>query len=104
MQLGNASVEGLAAMRDSATVLAVRTGDGTWLYPGWQFTGRGEVHAVLTPVLAALQGLDGWVAGIWLCNQHPDLDRLSPRQALANGVDPNTIATLALHDKVALLS
>lgn len=65
----------------------MRTADGQWLYPAWQFTGGGGIHPVLVPVLKALRGLDRWAAGVWLVAAHPDLSGSSPRQALRDGAD-----------------
>lgn len=90
--------EALAARREERTLLAMRTGSGEWLYPAWQFTVEGPVHVQLVPVLAALRGLDQWAAGIWIVNEHPDLGGMSPRKALASGMDVATVARLAQHD------
>ncbi|WP_183407752.1 hypothetical protein [Nocardioides marmoriginsengisoli] len=101
-QLGGISKQALADRRRSETVLAMRSGDGPWLYPAWQFTGDGRIHPALAPVLKALRGSDGWVAGVWLTSEHPDLDGRSPRTALREGTDPHTVAALAAHDMAAL--
>lgn len=82
--------------RGEVLVMAVRSGD--WLYPAWQFTGKGAVHPQLTPVLVALRGMDGWLAGVWLVSAHPDLDGRSPRQALREGERPAVVAWVAQHD------
>jgi hypothetical protein len=103
-QLGGISKQALAERRRHETILAMRTGDGTWLYPAWQFTGDGRIHAVLAPALKALRGVDGWVAGVWLTSEHPDLEDVSPRAALRNGVDPAAVAALAAHDIAALVA
>jgi len=102
VQLGQVTKQALASRRANESVLAMRTGDGQWLYPAWQFTGSGGLHPVLVPVLKALRGLDRWAAGVWLVAEHPDLSGASPRQALRNGTDPDTVARLALRDKTAL--
>lgn len=88
----------LEQRRSAQTVLAMQTGDGTWLYPAWQFTGRGDVRPELVPVLAALRGLDRWAAGVWLNSAHPDLDGQTPRAALRDGVDPRVVAACAYRD------
>lgn len=95
--LGNVSPEDLSHRRAERSILAVQTGDGTWLYPSWQFDENGGVRQVLQPVLAELSRLDGWVAGVWLVNPHPGLGARSPRRALADGEDPRLIASLASH-------
>lgn len=103
-QLGGVTKQALGSRRTHQSVLAMRAGDGQWLYPAWQFTGDGRVHAVLTPVLKSLRGLDRWAAGVWLVSGHPDLDGSSPRQALRDGTDPETVARLALRDTSALVA
>lgn len=101
-QLGSLTPGALAVRRREQTVLAMQTGAGEWLYPAWQFTGEGAVHAQLVPVLDAFRGLDGWVAGTWLTNTRDDLGGLSPRQALSGGANPETIAVLAWEDATVL--
>ncbi|WP_299056433.1 hypothetical protein [uncultured Nocardioides sp.] len=100
-QLGNITKQAVDSRRRSGTILAMQTGDGTWLYPAWQFTGNGKIHAALVPALRSLRGMDRWQAGVWLVSAHPDLDGLSPRQALSDGADPEQIAALATADRAA---
>jgi hypothetical protein len=102
LQLGLRTKQALDSRRNTQTVLAMQTGDGTWLYPAWQFTGDGRVHQVLLPVLKELRGIDRWQVGVWLVSGHPDLEGISPRQALRDGLDPVAVARLAAHDKAAL--
>lgn len=104
LQLGLRTKQALDSRRKTQTVLAMQTGDGTWLYPAWQFTGDGHVHQVLLPALKALRGIDRWQAGVWLVSEHPDLGGISPRQALREGVDPAAVARAAAHDKAALVA
>lgn len=94
--------DALAARREERTLLAMRTGSGEWLYPAWQFTVEGPVHEQLVPVLAALRALDGWLVGVWIVNEHPDLGGLSPREALARGTGAATVARLAQQDAAVL--
>lgn len=101
-QLGGVTKQALGSRRANQSVLAMRAGDGQWLYPAWQFTGTGRVRPVLVPVLKALRGLDRWAAGVWLVAPHPDLSGSSPRQALRDGTEPATVARLARRDASAL--
>ena len=101
-QLGGGTKQALDSRRRNQTVLAMQTGDGTWLYPAWQFTGQGGIHSVLVPVFKALRGLDRWSAGVWLVSDHPDLSGRSPRHALRDGVAPDVVARLAVRDKTEL--
>lgn len=103
-QLGGITKQALAGRRANKSVLAMRAGDGQWLYPAWQFTGDGGVHPVLVPVLRALRGLDRWAAGVWLVAEHPDLAGSSPRQALRHGTDPATVVGVARRDAAALVA
>lgn len=103
-QLGGVTKQALGSRRTHQSILSMRTGDGQWLYPAWQFTGAGGVHPALVPVLRALRGLDRWAAGVWLVAPHPDLSGSSPRQALRDGTDPATVARLARHDTSALVA
>jgi hypothetical protein len=99
VQLGGVSRQAIDSRRSHQTILAMKAGDGTWLYPAWQFTGTGSIHAELVPVLKALRGMERWSAGIWLVSSHPNLDGRSPRGALADGVDPDDVARLARNDQ-----
>ncbi len=103
-QLGGVTKQALGSRRANESVLAMRTGDGHWLYPAWQFTGDGGIHPVLAPVLKALRGLDRWAAGVWLVAAHPDLSGASPREALRDGTAPATVARLARHDASTLVA
>jgi hypothetical protein len=102
LQLGLRTKQALDSRRNTQTILAMQTGDGTWLYPAWQFTGDGSVHQVLLPALKELRGMDRWQVGVWLVSEHPDLGGISPRQALRDGVDPLAVARVAARDKAAL--
>lgn len=103
-QLGRVTKQAIDSRRTHHTVLAMRAGDGTWLYPAWQFTGAGDIHAALRPVLKALRGLDRWAAGTWLVSDHPALGGRSPRAALREGSDPDEVAALARADAAALVA
>lgn len=98
VQLGGISKQALAGRRERHTVLAMKTKDGFWLYPAWQFTGDGHVHDVLLPVVKELAPLNGWSAGVWLVKEHPDLNGRSPRKALAEGTPPADVAKIARQD------
>lgn len=103
-QLGGITKQALDSRRRTQSVLAMQTGDGTWLYPAWQFDGHGSIHGVLTPVLKALRGMDRWQAGVWLVADNPDLGGVSPRQALREGVAPADVARVAEHDRQQLVA
>lgn len=90
--------EALTAEQADGGVLGMRTSDGVWVFPAWQFAEAGGVHPELRAVVRALRRLDGWSAGVWLNSVHIDLNGLTPRQALAAGVDPCDVAQLATQD------
>jgi hypothetical protein len=102
LQLGGVTKQALDSRRHTGSVLAMRTGDGHWLYPAWQFTGQGGVHPALAPVFKALRLLDGWSAAVWLISDHPDFGGKSPRRALRGQVDPDLVAEVARQDALAL--
>jgi hypothetical protein len=101
-QLGGITKQALSDRRKTPSVLAMRAGDGTWLYPAWQFSGAGAVHRVLAPVLREMAPVDRWAAGVWLVSDHPNLGGRSPRAALRDGEDPLRIAALAAVDAATL--
>ena len=101
-QLGGISKQALSERRRTRSVLAMRAGDGTWLYPAWQFTGTGTVHPVLAPVLRALGAVDRWAAGVWFVSEHPGLGGRSPRASLREGDDPREVAAVAAGDAATL--
>lgn len=103
-QLGGLTKQALDSRRRTQTVLAMQAGDGTWLYPAWQFDGLGSIHRALTPVLKALRSVDRWQAGVWLVAEHPDLGGVSPRHALRDGVAPADVARVAEHDRQRLVA
>lgn len=103
-QLGGITKQALSDRRKTRSVLAMRAGDGRWLYPAWQFTGAGTVHPALAPVLRALRPLDRWAAGVWLVGAHPELGGRSPRAALRDGEPPRRVADLAAADAATLVA
>lgn len=101
-QMGGIPTAELDELRRHSNVLGVRAADGAWLFPAWQFTGSGTVHAQLLPILSAFEGVDGWVVAAWLNNPHPDLDGTTPRQALRRQGAQARVTEVARHDRWTL--
>ena len=68
-QLGHITRQTLSARRKTRSVLAMRAGDGTWIYPAWQFTGAGTIHrpryrcCARSPPSTGRRRGTGWSAG-----------------------------------------
>jgi hypothetical protein len=79
------------------SILAMRTSDGKWIYPTFQFTGRSLLPG-LSDVLSAFRDadVDGWMVASWLQLAQPGLDGASPADWLAAGSDTARLRELAL--------
>jgi hypothetical protein len=94
--LGGISRQAVEDRRRRQRLIALRTQDGTWLYPAFQFDERGRL---LPPVVAAHRGLavgriDGWTAAASLLGPQPELHGRSIRDHLAAGLDPEPVDDL----------
>lgn len=86
---------GLDRRRDRHRVLGCRAGNGSWVYPTFQFLG-GTVLAELHRVLAVLvPPTDGWTAGLWLRTPNAALLGLQPAAWLAAGRDARRVVVAA---------
>lgn len=86
--LGVPSRGALAARRRRGSVLGVRSADGVWMYPLWQFQRRGGVEEVRPGLVAVLRewtGLDGWTVAVLLQVGAVELEGLSPLGWLREG-------------------
>jgi hypothetical protein len=72
--LGGVLQQAVEARRTEHTVLTVKTADGRWAYPTFQFTGS-DVDPALVPAIQALQDAPAWSAALWFLTPSPDLDR-----------------------------
>ena len=88
------SKQAVSDRRKHGSVLAMRTGDGLWVYPVFQFEGR-RVKPALTGVLRVFRGYDGWTASVWLTTRNDELDGRSPVEWLAHGLDQDLVLRLA---------
>ena len=85
--LGVPTRQALASRRAHGSVLALKTADGHWVYPAFQFDhARHRVRPALAEVLKVMRGVDPWVVGLWLVEDHPDLEGHSPLEALPGRV------------------
>lgn len=87
------SKQAVEARRERRSILALRTSDGRWVYPVFQFA-DGSVRKDLATVLHTLGESPSWTAATWLRTPHVDLDRLSPLAWLDDG-RPLTAVTRA---------
>lgn len=75
--LGGVSKQAVDARRKKHTILAVKTSDGRWAYPTFQFTGN-DVDPALTPAIQALRTAPAWSVALWFVTPNPDLDETTP--------------------------
>lgn len=97
--LGIPTRQALDSRRRSGSVLGLKTGHGTRLYPLFQFQrhrgGRVEVKPALVPVLRTLRGFDAWAVGVLLHTTAPELDGLTPLEWTRRHRSPDAIANFA---------
>ena len=75
--LGGVSKQAVADRRKKHTILAVKTSDGRWAYPTFQFTGN-DVDPALVPAIQAFRSAPAWSAALWFVTPNPDLDEATP--------------------------
>jgi hypothetical protein len=71
--LGGVTKQAVAARRDKHTILAVKTSDGRWIYPTFQFTGQ-DVDSALVPAIRAFENAPAWSTALWFVTPNPDLE------------------------------
>jgi hypothetical protein len=75
----------------------MRTSDGVWVYPTWQFLDDGSLvpgaSRVLQPFVRG--GVDGWETAGWLESTFKELGGGSPRQHLLSGGDADQLVEMA---------
>lgn len=92
--LGIPSKQALESRRKKSSLLAMKTGDGKWVYPVFQFKGR-AVHPGLVPAIRAFRGQPGWSAGTWFVTPHDDLREQTPLEWARQGGDADWLKVLA---------
>src|SRR5690606_14185019 len=83
--------------RRSGGLLALRTSDGVWVYPEWQFDENGHVRKGVGESVRALAygGMDPWTQAVWFRGESPDLGDESAASWLSSGKDPAAVVQLA---------
>ena len=95
--LGGISRQALAERRSRRTVLALRTSDGEWVYPMFQFTEGGDVLPGLTDVVQCFDPdtVDDWTVAGWMTARHADLGNRSVVAWLRSGKPPAKVRGMA---------
>jgi hypothetical protein len=94
--LGGISRQAVADRRSRHTLLGLRTSDGVWVYPTFQFNEQGEVLEGLPGVLKILAPvLDDWSLAGWLMSSFDPLGGSTPIEWLRCGEAPEPLVELA---------
>jgi hypothetical protein len=72
--LGGLPRTAVAARREAGELLGVKTSDGVWIYPVFQFA----VHPALRQAIKALADSPRWSAALWFVTENPELDEKTP--------------------------
>ncbi len=92
--LGGVSKQAVEARRKKHTLLAVKTADGRWAYPTFQFTGD-AVDPRLVPAVQAFRSAPAWSAALWFVTPNPDLDDATPLAWARDERPPETLTASA---------
>lgn len=98
--LGGLSRRVVAVRRDAGELLGVKTADGTWIYPTFQFAGT-AVHPALRQAIKALADSPRWSVALWFVTENPELDEKTPVEWAQQDGDLGTLlrsAKAANHD------
>ena len=95
--LGDISRQAVADRRRRGTLLGLKTADGVWVYPTFQFGSDLEILHGLPAVLKVLADskVDHWTLAGWLASPLEALGGLSPIQWLERREDLETLLVLA---------
>lgn len=95
--LGGISRQAVADRRSRRTLLALRTADGPWVYPTFQFDEHHEVVPGLPAVIQILaeSGVDDWTLAGWLVSPMRSLGGSTPVAWLRAGNDLERLQALA---------
>lgn len=85
--LGGISRQAVAERRQRRTLLGLRTDDGHWVYPVFQFDERNAIPTGLAELLRILgdSGVDDWSLAGWLASPLRSLDGSTPIEWLRRG-------------------
>lgn len=92
--LGGVTKQAVEARRRKSTILALRTSDGKWVYPSFQFDGA-DVSRPLVPAIRAFRDSPPWSAALWFVTGNDDLDGKTPLDWAKAELPPGSIATSA---------
>jgi len=95
--LGNISRQAIAERRDRRTLLGLRTADGSFVYPVFQFDAHNEVLPGLAEVLQRFdrENVDEWTVAGWLVASQHSLEGDSVVDTLASGRAREKVVELA---------
>lgn len=95
--LGGVSRQAIADRRRRGTILGLRTADGDWVYPDFQFDDHQTVLEGLPGIWKLLRatGVDEWTLASWLTSPMRSLGDRSPIDWLRRGEDRATLVALA---------
>ncbi len=91
--LGNVSRQAVADRRQRRTLLGLKTADGHWVYPLFQFDRCNRVLAGLPELLRILaaSGIDDWSLAGWLASPLRSLGGRTPIECLRSERDAETL-------------
>lgn len=84
------------AVQQNAGLLRMTTGDGTVVYPAFQFSGTAVLPGVKPIVQAARGHVDNWTLASWFASPNDDLGGARPIDAIAAGFDRQTAQVAAV--------
>jgi hypothetical protein len=95
--LGGVSRQAIAERRERRTLLALRTADGVWVYPTFQFGANHRVLPGLADILQTLaaSGVDDWTLAGWLRSPLASLSGSTPIDWLRAERDGDTLKVVA---------
>ncbi len=95
--LGGVSRQAIADRRQRWTILGLRTADGDWVYPDFQFDDHQKVLDGLPGIWKLLRatGVDEWTLASWLTSPMRTLQDRSPIDWLRRGEDRETLLRVA---------
>lgn len=96
--LGDISRQAVADRRNRGTLLGLKTADGTWVYPAFQFDDNHRVLPGLAAVVRTLREseIDDWTLASWLMTQQVALDGRSPIEWLRADLDQEQLSSVAM--------
>ena len=95
--LANISRQAIAERRDRRTLLGLRTADGSYVYPVFQFNAHNEVLPGLAEALQCFgrKDVDAWTVAGWLVASQRSLSGRSVIDTLASGRAGEKVVELA---------